>query len=189
MEGEEMRDKIAELFKEFYDKTFAYRYYHNEANLENVTPDYYADQILALFPSLEKREDDYHAGLAQGYKQGKAEKIDLFEQDAIDYGAKMMAKQIRKSIEDNSGVFGDEIDEKGNVIQSDANWILQRFRDIPSLEGIEVEEKCIVFHDFTRDEITRPVEWGDIEIKYWEVVKTFYLTTKSGGRLRVKKKP
>ena len=48
-----MRDKIAELFKEFYDKTFAYYYYHNEANLENVTPDQYADQILALFPSLE----------------------------------------------------------------------------------------------------------------------------------------
>ena len=44
-----MREKIAELFKEFYDKTFAYYYYHNEANLENVTPDQYADQILALF--------------------------------------------------------------------------------------------------------------------------------------------
>jgi len=48
-----MRDKIAELFKEFYDKTFAYYYYHNEANLENVTPDQYADLILALFEDAE----------------------------------------------------------------------------------------------------------------------------------------
>jgi hypothetical protein len=52
------------------------------------------------------------------------------EQATVDHGAKMMAKQIRKSIEDNSGEFGDEIDFRGNVIQSDANWILQRFREI-----------------------------------------------------------
>jgi hypothetical protein len=77
-EGKGMKEKIAEIIKPYlflnYKDAYSISY-----DVEEIT-----DQILALFtsnplwkdidrniPSLEKREDDYHTGLAQGYKQGK----------------------------------------------------------------------------------------------------------------------
>ena len=90
-------------------------------------------------------------------------------------------------------------------------------RNYPSLEGIEVVEKCPVCHNegwnrVTQDEnadyimpecichgtgeITRQAEWGDIdvvgilkEVSYYEYEDDALLATKSGGRLRVKEKP
>jgi hypothetical protein len=112
MEGGRMRDKIAEIFYKYGEEY--YRALINSSNPPLPNSLSYADQILALLPN---------------------------EEDIANYGAKMMAKQIRKCIEQNSGVFGNKIDEDGNVIQSDANWILEQFRKMPSLEELVVEKK------------------------------------------------
>jgi hypothetical protein len=150
----------------------------------------------ALVYSSKDMQNAFEAGV-----KSIKDKLPSLEQAAVDHGAKIMAKQIRKSIEDNLGVFGDEIDEKGNVIQSDANWILQRFREIPSLEGIDHVEKCIVcagsgereFYPCIKCigtvEITRPAEWVDIDVQ--EMIEARSIPdyrTKSGGRLRVREK-
>ena len=76
------------------------------------------------------------------------------------------------------------------------------FSHIPSLEGIEHVEKCPnTPHNFIyiytcpachgTGVITRPAEWGDIDIKKIilyltdKPITSSPLTTKSGGRLRV----
>ena len=138
-----MRDKIIEMIKH-YDQI--------DWNISCVGPSEYlevlADQILALL----QEEDLFHTGLAQGYKQGQNDCIQL-----------------------------------------------------PSLEGIEHVEECPYAHPFREEflvpclkcngtgTITRQAEWGDIDVKAMIrdilFTKNYFpsLSTKSGGRLRMKK--
>ena len=129
-----------------------------------------ADQIIALLPDISK---------------------------AIEHGARLMAAQIRDSIETGKGVFADEMDENGDIKQSDANWILNKFRELPDISRIEVVEKCPecggISFDCTQcngtGEIVRAAEWGNIDIMW--MIKGYQdnfidIPTKSGGRLRVK---